>query len=105
MAPEAAGGEEPADARRRLLARLAVQPGLCAGCVHLRLLASPRSVFVRCGLADSDAAFPRYPALPVLRCAGFLPPPAPAESGAGSSEGGGAGEPAGPPPGKPRKLR
>jgi hypothetical protein len=64
---------------RRLLARLAVQPGLCAGCVHLRLLASPRSVFVRCGLADSDPAFPRYPALPVLRCGGFRPPAASAE--------------------------
>jgi hypothetical protein len=61
-----------------LLARLAVHPGLCASCVHLRLLASPRSVFVRCGLAESDPAFPRYPALPVLRCAGFRPPAAPA---------------------------
>jgi hypothetical protein len=81
MAPEAGGGgeegeEQAAAERRGLLARLAVQPGLCAGCVHLRLLASPRSVFVRCGLADSDPAFPRYPALPVLRCAGFRPPPA-----------------------------
>jgi hypothetical protein len=77
MAPEAdEGGTEGAE-RRRLLARLAVQPGLCAGCVHLRLLASPRSVFVRCGLADSDPAFARYPALPVLRCAGFRPLAAP----------------------------
>ena len=81
MAPEAAGGEEPAAERRRLLARLAVQPGLCAGCVHLQLLASLRSVFVRCGLADSDPAFPRYPALPVLQCAGFRPLPAPAGKG------------------------
>jgi hypothetical protein len=71
MAPEADGGEEPVAERGRLLARLAVQPGLCASCAHLRLLASPRSVFVRCGLADSDAAFPRYPALPVVGCAGF----------------------------------
>jgi hypothetical protein len=79
MAPETDGGEEPAAERRRLLASLAVQPGLCAGCVHLRLLASPRSVFVRCGLADSDPAFPRYPALPVIRCAGFRPLPAAGE--------------------------
>ena len=57
--------------RRRLLARLATSPGLCAACVHLRLLASPRSVFVRCGLAATDPAFPRYPALPVTRCAGY----------------------------------
>jgi hypothetical protein len=59
------GGEED------LLSRLATPPGLCAGCVHRRLLASARSVFLRCGLADSDARFPRYPALPVLACAGF----------------------------------
>jgi len=69
-----AGGDEQATAeRRRLLARLGAPPGLCAGCVHLRLLASPRSVFVRCGLAATDPAFPRYPALPVVRCAGFRP--------------------------------
>ena len=73
MAPEADGGEEPAAERRRLLARLAVQPGLCTGCVHLQLLASPRSVFVRCGLADADPRFPRYPALPVRDCAGYQP--------------------------------
>jgi len=40
-----------------------------------RLLASPRSVFVRCGLAASDPAYPRYPALPVVRCAGFRQAP------------------------------
>lgn len=67
----AADGE--AAERRELLARLAVHPGLCAACAHLRLLASARSVFVRCGLAATDPAFPRYPALPVLRCDGFRP--------------------------------
>jgi hypothetical protein len=72
----AAGPAERAE-RRRLLARLGADPGLCAACVHLRLLASPRSVFVRCGLAASDPAFPRYPALPVLRCAGFRQAPGP----------------------------
>jgi hypothetical protein len=68
------GAEEPSE-RRRLLARLAVPPGLCAACIHLQLLASPRSVFVRCGLAATDPAFPRYPALPVTRCAGYRPLP------------------------------
>jgi hypothetical protein len=53
-----------------LLARLAVHPGLCATCVHLRLADSGRSVFVRCGLADADPRFPRYPPLPVAACAG-----------------------------------
>jgi hypothetical protein len=56
---------------RSALARLSAPPGLCATCTHLRLVASPRSVFVRCGLADSDPRFPRYPALPVLACAGY----------------------------------
>ncbi len=59
--------------KRRLLHSLAVHPGLCATCEHLRLLASKRSVFVRCGLADTDPAFPRYPPLPVGACRGYLP--------------------------------
>lgn len=59
--------------RAELLARLHVPAGLCAACVHLDLLASPRSVFVRCGLAASDPRFPRYPRLPVLACTGFAP--------------------------------
>ncbi|MEA2195754.1 MAG: hypothetical protein QOG42_2468 [Solirubrobacteraceae bacterium] len=63
----AATGEE-----RRLLERLAVPPGLCATCEHLRLLASRRSVFVRCGLAAVDPRFPRYPPLPVRVCGGYL---------------------------------
>jgi hypothetical protein len=65
--------------RASLLARLAVHPGLCAECVHLALADSGRSVFVRCGLADRDPDFARYPRLPVLACAGHRPladPPA-----------------------------
>lgn len=80
MAAEGGEGGESGEAadpagRHRLLTHLAVEAGLCAACVHLRLLASPRSVFVRCGLAASDPAFPRYPALPVVRCAGFRQAP------------------------------
>jgi hypothetical protein len=56
---------------RHRLAGLAVPPGLCASCEHLRLLASRRSVFVRCGLAAADPGFPRYPPLPVLACRGY----------------------------------
>jgi hypothetical protein len=59
--------------QRRLLQILAVHPGLCATCEHLLLLASPRSVFVRCGLADTDPAFVRYPPLPVRACPGYRP--------------------------------
>lgn len=46
--------------------------GLCAACDHLQVLRSKRSVFVRCGLADSDSNFPRYPRLPMYRCQGFV---------------------------------
>ena len=59
--------------KRRLLERLPTHPGLCAACEHLRLLASPRSVFVRCGLAESDPNFVRYPPLPVRACPGYRP--------------------------------
>ena len=34
---------------------------------------APRSLFVRCGLADTDPAFPRYPPLPVRTCPGWKP--------------------------------
>jgi hypothetical protein len=66
--------------RREMLARLGAPPGLCATCEHLRLAASKRSVFVRCGLADVDPAFPRYPPLPVVRCAGYRREPQPENS-------------------------
>ncbi|HYX26565.1 MAG TPA: hypothetical protein VFC23_20595 [Thermoanaerobaculia bacterium] len=53
------------------LTDLPTPAGLCATCEHLRLLASKRSVFVRCGLAETDARFPKYPPLPVVVCAGY----------------------------------
>jgi len=46
--------------------------GLCADCAHARRLTSPRqSVFYRCGLADTDPEFPKYPPLPVVVCRGY----------------------------------
>jgi len=68
---------DPGGAPGEAIDRLAVHPGLCAGCVHLRLLTSRRSVFVLCGRAAADPAFPRYPPLPVRSCCGFEPPPTP----------------------------
>ena len=29
------------------------------------------STFFRCGRADTDSSFPRYPPLPVLECRGY----------------------------------
>jgi hypothetical protein len=49
--------------------------GLCATCEHLRVLASKTSVFVRCGLAETDSRFPKYPPLPVRACEGYRPAP------------------------------
>jgi hypothetical protein len=64
--------ERKASEEERLrLSRLAVPAGLCASCEHLRLLASRRSVFVRCGLAAANPRFPRYPGLPVSACRGY----------------------------------
>jgi hypothetical protein len=59
-----------ADERLALLRGPGVSPGLCAGCLHLRLLSTGQARFVRCLLAETDAGYPRYPALPVLACAG-----------------------------------
>jgi hypothetical protein len=66
-------GRIASEEERGLLERLNVPAGLCATCVHVRLLASKRSVFVRCGLAASDPRFPRYPGLPVVACSGYEP--------------------------------
>jgi hypothetical protein len=46
--------------------------GLCDTCVHCRLIRSDRgSVFVMCLRGLTDPAYPKYPRLPVLNCAGY----------------------------------
>jgi hypothetical protein len=46
--------------------------GLCADCTHARHIESDRgAVFYLCELAAADPAYRKYPALPVLRCAGY----------------------------------
>lgn len=48
--------------------------GLCAACVNARVVENRRgSRFWLCEVSRTDPAFPRYPRLPVLRCAGFAP--------------------------------
>jgi hypothetical protein len=50
--------------------------GLCAQCRHCQQVTNARgSTFFRCGRADSEPAFVRYPRLPVSRCAGCEPLP------------------------------
>jgi hypothetical protein len=47
-------------------------PGLCAVCRHARVVISGRgSRFLLCERSRVDPRFPRYPPLPVIRCAGF----------------------------------
>ncbi len=47
--------------------------GLCLDCRHARKVDSSRgSSFYLCALSDSDPAFPKYPRLPVLHCAGYI---------------------------------
>jgi hypothetical protein len=46
--------------------------GLCAGCLHGKLVVSGRgSRFVLCDRSRTDPRFPRYPTLPVISCTGF----------------------------------
>jgi hypothetical protein len=48
--------------------------GLCATCGHARRIRSGRgSTFLRCGLSDTDPAYRRYPAIPVVECSGYDP--------------------------------
>jgi len=46
--------------------------GLCERCQHARRIPSSRgSVFYLCTLSAVDDAFPKYPRLPVIQCAGY----------------------------------
>lgn len=53
------------------LARESAPAGLCETCRHARVLASRTSLFLRCGRAETDPSFPRYPPLPVVACRGY----------------------------------
>jgi len=51
------------------------QPGLCATCVYTRRVPHPRGGpgYIFCGRSEFDPAYPKYPRLPVVRCAGYAP--------------------------------
>jgi hypothetical protein len=52
--------------------RLAAGAGLCGHCRNARVVESRRgSAFLLCELSRTDARYPRYPPLPVVRCDGF----------------------------------
>ena len=46
--------------------------GLCASCRYSRAIESARgATFILCERSATDAAFAKYPRLPVLQCAGY----------------------------------
>ena len=52
----------------------AADAGLCASCRHAQVIESSRgSRFYLCRKSLEDPAYPRYPRLPVVDCAGFEP--------------------------------
>lgn len=68
--------------------RILREAGLCGTCTYHRSITSATgSVFIRCGLSETDERFPKYPRLPVLVCSGFR------EDGKGERRHGSAGEP------------
>jgi len=52
--------------------------GLCESCANVRIIDTRRgSRFFMCQLSEIDPRFPKYPRIPVLRCLGYVPAPAP----------------------------
>jgi hypothetical protein len=50
--------------------------GLCETCIHHKRIKNDRgSIFIMCSRGLTDNAYPKYPRLPVLQCAGFEPIP------------------------------
>jgi hypothetical protein len=50
--------------------------GLCDTCAHQRVVRNTRgSSFSLCERSRTEPAYPRYPRLPVLECAGHEPAP------------------------------
>ena len=52
-----------------------VDAGLCGQCAWSRRVPAAASTFIMCSRAMTDAAFAKYPPLPVRACRGFEPAP------------------------------
>ena len=48
-------------------------PSLCETCRNVREVRTARSRFLLCELSLTDAAYPKYPPQPVVRCDGYCP--------------------------------
>ena len=59
-------------AKDRTAEGMNMQEGLCGDCAFARRIESARgSQFVLCERSRTDPAFPKYPPLPVIACAGY----------------------------------
>jgi hypothetical protein len=48
--------------------------GLCESCANVKIVETRKgSRFYLCTLSEVDPRFPKYPGIPVLRCAGYVP--------------------------------
>jgi hypothetical protein len=48
--------------------------GLCESCANVKIVETRKgSRFYLCTLSEVDPRFPKYPGIPVLRCAGYTP--------------------------------
>ena len=51
-----------------------IRAGLCDRCRYQRVITNTRgSAFSLCELSKEDPRFPKYPRIPVARCAGYQP--------------------------------
>ena len=50
-----------------------MRPSLCETCGNVREVRTARSGFLLCELSLTDAAYPKYPPQPVVRCDGYQP--------------------------------
>lgn len=48
-------------------------PSLCETCKNMREVRTARSRFLLCELSLQNAAYPKYPPQPVVRCDGYQP--------------------------------
>jgi hypothetical protein len=55
----------------------AERAGLCATCLHCRIVKTERSTFYLCQRSFTDPRFPKYPPIPVRACTGYEPQAAP----------------------------
>jgi hypothetical protein len=50
-----------------------MMPSLCETCENAREVCTAKSRFLLCELSFTNAAYPKYPPQPVVRCDGYCP--------------------------------